>query len=359
MKHPEGTRFFILCLLFCALCAADGAAQTAGIDRGEADASSRAALVAYSKKYVGTPYRYGGTDAAGMDCSGFLTTVANESIGLRLPRTVAAIYSAARIIDDSKKEAGDIVFFRTVGTKISHAGLYMGNDQFIHAASDGPNTGVIVSSLKESYWRERYAGAGQVLGAAGSGAAATGGTETPSAGSAAGSAAGATASSGRSGFLQHVDLDATLTADWTLFSTERAAFISRGGSVMFHAAYNGWKVKPGLGLGLGYDAATSAFNIPLVISLSVEPGFRIYFGPVFSFGKTHLPDTGTEITPSVFPGIIGVSWRTPQLTIKTVRLALVQDIHFQIYNDKDKVALAARESFAAGLVFSTGIRVSF
>ena len=122
--------------------------------------AKRNAIVEECKKYIGTPYLYGGLTKDGIDCSGFVFTTVRDSAGVQLPRTVKALYSFVSIIPDSKKQKGDLVFFKTVESKISHVGIYIGKDQFIHSVSDGPNTGVIVSSLKENYWKTRYAGAG-------------------------------------------------------------------------------------------------------------------------------------------------------------------------------------------------------
>jgi hypothetical protein len=119
-----------------------------------------------------------------------------------------------------------------------------------------------------------------------------------------------------------------------------------------------WTLHPGIGVGFGYDAATAAFNIPLALSLSMDNGIRVYAGPVFSFAGAYLPDTEDAIKPSIFPGVIGTAWQAPPFKAGDVRIAFVQDIHFQIYNKTDNSALPLGESFAAGLVFSTGIRVS-
>ena len=128
---------------------------------------ARQKLLAYSKQFVGVPYKYGGAGWDGMDCSGFIFTVANDTLGIKLPRSSAGLYSAVRIIKDAEKEPGDLLFFKTVGSKISHVGLYLGNNQFIHAASSGPSTGVIISSLKEEYWKKSYVSAGRFLPASG------------------------------------------------------------------------------------------------------------------------------------------------------------------------------------------------
>ena len=122
--------------------------------------TKRNAIVEECKKYIGTPYLYGGLTKDGIDCSGFVFTTVRDSAGIQLPRTVKALYSFVQMIPDSKKQKGDLVFFRTVESTISHVGIYIGKDQFMHSVSDGPNTGVIVSSLKENYWKTRYAGVG-------------------------------------------------------------------------------------------------------------------------------------------------------------------------------------------------------
>jgi hypothetical protein len=266
----------------------------------------------------------------------------------------------SRTINESQKEAGDILFFRTVGTKISHAGLYLGNDQFIHSASDGPNTGVIISSLKETYWKTTYAGAGQILPPARNPAAHSPSAKTePSAPRSASDSRLGKPSGAASAFFSRLELDATLTVDWTLFSTKRFMLISRGAALTLHASYIDWILHPGIGLGFGYDAATGAFNIPLTATLSMDNGIRVYAGPVFSFGNPVLPETTVSVKPSIFPGIIGVSWQAPPLKLAAAKISFVQDIHYQVYNASDGAALPFFESLSAGLVFASGIRVNF
>ena len=118
---------------FLPLCVPLAAQQTV---KNPSASELRSRVVAAAKQYVGVPYRYGGTNVSGMDCSGFIYTVAREAAGVQLPRTTTAMYSFCRIVPDKDKEIGDILFFKTVGSKISHAGFYIGNNQFIHAVSD-------------------------------------------------------------------------------------------------------------------------------------------------------------------------------------------------------------------------------
>ncbi|SDI63186.1 C40 family peptidase [Alteribacillus bidgolensis] len=109
-------------------------------------------LVADAAEHIGTPYVWGGSSSSGFDCSGFLQYVFKEN-GVELPRTVAGIYDAGTSVDTPR--VGDIVFFETYQEGPSHAGIYMGNDQFIHS---GSSTGVTVSNMNTSYWDERYLG---------------------------------------------------------------------------------------------------------------------------------------------------------------------------------------------------------
>ena len=127
-------------------------------------AANRQTFVDYGKKYIGRPYVNGATGPNSFDCSGLIYTVARESIGYQLPRTVKGIYSFCKIIDESEREPGDLVFFRTTASgDPSHVGIYIGNGHFLNAASDGPNTGVILSSLKENYWKGKYYKTGRFL----------------------------------------------------------------------------------------------------------------------------------------------------------------------------------------------------
>lgn len=110
-------------------------------------------VVKVAKKYMGTPYKWGGAKPGGFDCSGYLNYVYKNAAGIQLPRTVADIYKKGTKV--SKPQVGDVVFFQTYKKGASHAGIYIGNGQFIHSSS---SKGVSVASMSNSYWSKRYLG---------------------------------------------------------------------------------------------------------------------------------------------------------------------------------------------------------
>ncbi|RFU61164.1 C40 family peptidase [Peribacillus glennii] len=119
--------------------------------------SKSASLVATAKKYMNVPYVWGGSTPKGFDCSGFINYVFDKSANVNLPRTVADIYKKG--VRVSTPQVGDLVFFETYKPGASHAGIYIGNRQFIHSSS---SNGVSISSLNNSYWSPRYLGAKRI-----------------------------------------------------------------------------------------------------------------------------------------------------------------------------------------------------
>lgn len=109
---------------------------------------------------VGVPYRYGGTSRqTGVDCSGMLNLAFQEALGVTLPRRAVDLSKLGTPVRREQLQPGDLVFFNTLGRPFSHAGLYVGNGEFIHAASRGPERSVTVSRLDEPYYASCFQGA--------------------------------------------------------------------------------------------------------------------------------------------------------------------------------------------------------
>jgi cell wall-associated NlpC family hydrolase len=114
-------------------------------------------IIGLAMSLQGVPYVFGGTSPGGFDCSGFVQYVFRNA-GLNLPRMADEQYYAVNKVPVPRE--GDLVFFTTYTSGVSHVGVYIGNDNFVHASS---SRGITVSSLKEDYWSARYVGAGGLL----------------------------------------------------------------------------------------------------------------------------------------------------------------------------------------------------
>jgi cell wall-associated NlpC family hydrolase len=124
--------------------------------RGTADGY---ALSGTALSLRGAPYRNGGIDPTGFDCSGFVRYVYGQH-GVAVPREVREQFRMGKTVDRDQLEPGDLVFFSTVAPGASHVGIMIGGDQFVHAPSE---RGVVrVESLNQSYWASRYIGAKRV-----------------------------------------------------------------------------------------------------------------------------------------------------------------------------------------------------
>ncbi|MBZ4190826.1 C40 family peptidase [Niabella sp. 3A5MI-3] len=108
--------------------------------------------------WYGTRYQYGGTSKYGIDCSAFTREMYRGAYGIELPRTAREQYGKARKISATELKEGDLVFFNTTGG-VSHVGMYLGNNKFVHAST---SKGVTISDLYETYYISRFIGAGRV-----------------------------------------------------------------------------------------------------------------------------------------------------------------------------------------------------
>lgn len=122
--------------------------------------SNNKKLIETITAWVGTPYRYGSSSRKGTDCSGFVTSIYKEVYGIDLSRSSSSMFGDVKRIKKEDIRTGDLVFFRR-GPKqpIFHVGIYLKEGKFIHAAT---NRGVMINSLKESYYSNYYFAAGRI-----------------------------------------------------------------------------------------------------------------------------------------------------------------------------------------------------
>lgn len=117
-------------------------------------------IAARAGTYAGAAYRAGGSSPGGFDCSGFVQYLFSQA-GIALPRTAESQFGVGYALRTRDIAAGDLVFFRTDGHRVSHVGIATGDGGFIHA----PNTRsrVRVDRLDADYWDERFAGARRIV----------------------------------------------------------------------------------------------------------------------------------------------------------------------------------------------------
>ena len=122
---------------------------------------TRDLMVQIAKNAIGTPYKWGGNNPQqGFDCSGLMTYIHKNALGIKIPRTAAKQRNYSRTISYAQLQPGDMLFFKT-GRKTNHVGIYVGNRQFIHAPSGGKL--VRVSTMDSSYWYKKFVKFGTFL----------------------------------------------------------------------------------------------------------------------------------------------------------------------------------------------------
>lgn len=110
--------------------------------------------------YIGVNYRYGQSSEKGFDCSGYVKFIF-KYFGLELPHSSYAQYNLSKHLETDEARSGDLVFFMTRGKRVSHVGIYLGNNQFIH--SPGRGRTVSIDSLGSYYYKHHLVGFGSVL----------------------------------------------------------------------------------------------------------------------------------------------------------------------------------------------------
>jgi probable lipoprotein NlpC len=317
---------------------------------------ARSLVLDAAAQYEHTPYRYGGLDGRGLDCSGLVYVSFQDALGVAVPRNAGGLYSWAEKISIEDAKPGDLVFFKTTGNgNVSHVGIFVGGRRFIHSASEGLVTGVIYSSLDERYWSRTYAGAGRVLPKADINSSA-GGQKT---------AKEKTSSKEKTSEKKQKDGEGNLligfaaAPSWNFLGDGNAI---RGVAGQFRL---GLAVGPfgilGLELRPEWDRALGVFRVPLTFSWGMSDKLRFFAGPVLSFGNAELNLSGTQrqyTGGTSWLGAAGVTIAPFSFKIAGTNFAPYGELAWQSYfsDNADKNAGA---DFNAGFRFSTGLRCTW
>lgn len=166
-RHRFRIQICVIALGACLSGAVSGAEPPPG-DKGTALAklqnlTSRASELAIrAMSMIGIRYKYGGNlPESGLDCSGLVRYLFKEVWGANLPRTSEEISRLGEHVDTRDLQPGDLVFFNTLRRGFSHVGIYLGDNQFIHAPSTGGE--VRIESMNISYWKKRFNGARRII----------------------------------------------------------------------------------------------------------------------------------------------------------------------------------------------------
>jgi lipoprotein Spr len=138
-------------------------ARYAAFMKISSDSLSNVVLYAFIDKWLKTPYKYGGIDEKGIDCSAFIQRLLGDVYSIQVPRTSAQQFFTKNVEafhDKTYFSEGDLVFFCTIpGNPISHVGMYLKNRYFINAST---SSGVSLAHLDDPYWKKRFVAAGRV-----------------------------------------------------------------------------------------------------------------------------------------------------------------------------------------------------
>jgi probable lipoprotein NlpC len=329
--------------------------------RTEQPDTARSQLIKEAEKYLGVPYRYGGMTASGLDCSGLVCLVFKDALNVSTPRTAETFFAWAEKINTADLQIGDLVFFNTTG-KISHLGIYAGNNKFIHSASDGPKTGVMISSLDESYWKRTYVSAGRAL--------------SESIGSARPVLASANISAEKNSTYEADSPQAPSTGNNSPFIFSLGGALSwnnyiyendviRGAGFQIGAAYPlsfaGINFSFGLELRPEWDMRLGVFRLPITLSFGTDM-LRAFLGPALSFGDSILNvpeglryfDGGTS-----WIGEAGITFAPFTFHLNGGKFAFYGEFAWQFYYPQENQIANELADFSAATRISTGFRYIF
>ncbi|MCL2126643.1 MAG: C40 family peptidase [Treponema sp.] len=330
-------------------------------EKAEAYREARSRLISAAEKYENTPYRYGGVNKNGLDCSGLVYVSFRDALGIPVPRDTGGLYSWAEKIQLEDARPGDLLFFATAGSgAVSHVGIFTGGRGFIHSASEGPVTGVIRSSLDERYWKRAFIGAGRAFpGAEGQ----DGGESRNTA------PAGLKKQEGEESPARNKKEGGAILAgvaaapSWNTYLAEET--VIRGAAFQFRI---GREVRPfgqamiiGMELRPEWDRSLGVFRVPLTLSWGLNDKYRIFAGPALSFGSAGLAVSGgyrSYAGGTSWIGAAGITAAPFSLKIAGADFSPYGELAWQSYFS-DGPGSNFSADFAAGFRCSTGLRCTW
>jgi hypothetical protein len=118
-------------------------------------------LFGFLNDWYKTKYRFGGKSKSGIDCSGFVQQLFSQVYAVGLPRTVPEQFTRCQQLKREELKPGDLVFFHTTRAGLSHVGVYIGNDRFVHSST---RIGVTIDKLSDAYYQKSFRHGGRVVG---------------------------------------------------------------------------------------------------------------------------------------------------------------------------------------------------
>ncbi|MDR0313871.1 MAG: C40 family peptidase [Treponema sp.] len=328
---------------------------------GNTAASARTKLLAAAESYLGTPYRYGGADSRGIDCSGLVYASFKDALNIQVPRSSEGLYTWAEKIPTADMRPGDLVFFNTSGSGVSHVGIYAGNGRFIHSPSEGVSTGVMYNRLDESYWQRTFIGGGRALPWDEEAEQVFGnGTPVSAATSAGGSFGispsrpGATNSepwAASSGLFAGLGLSSSFGGfiDGSLF---------RGISFQAKVGYKGLfsdSLQIALEIRPTWDRFLGITRLPVTLAFGTDT-FQVFIGPAYTIGEPTIGVDGRAYNSGFsWLGEVGVSLAFP-IQVSRGSLSLFTELAWQSYFSNSGQGFNIAADMAANFRISMGLR---
>ena len=147
---------FLVIILLCFSCASGPVNRPSRLVSSSAEVVCNN-IISASRPWMGVPYKYGGTNFDGVDCSGFVQQIYSQVFDISLPRTTEAMFSNGSYVREGWLNCADLLFFKNVrGSGVDHVGIYIGNNRFVHAST---SRGVVIDDLTSDYYSKHFVSA--------------------------------------------------------------------------------------------------------------------------------------------------------------------------------------------------------